>query len=95
MFELSGFQRDILYCIAAADDPHGREIQDRLEETTSMDVNYGRLYPNLDTLVEKGLIKKQSKDGRANLYTLSDLAINIITERRQWENSQLKSIELN
>lgn len=94
MFELTGFQRDLLYSIAGADDPHGTELKDRLEEATSMEVNHGRLYPNLDALVEKGLVKKQSKDKRTNLYRLTDLAIELITERRQWEDSQLESIEV-
>lgn len=51
------------------------------------------LYPNRDALVEMGLIKK-SKDKRIISYTITNHTIELITERRQWEDFQLESIEL-
>jgi len=94
MYQLTEFQRDLLYCIAGSDNPYGLQLGRELEEYTSTEVNHGRLYPNLDTLVEKGFIKKQSKDDRTNLYTLTDLAIKHIQERRQWENNKLEGLDL-
>jgi DNA-binding PadR family transcriptional regulator len=94
MNELTGFQRDLLYCIAGTNDPYGLQIGRELENYTSTEVNHGRLYPNLNTLVEKGLVKKQSKDDRTNLYTLTDLAIDHIEERRQWENDKLQHLNI-
>jgi len=90
MFELTSFQRDILYCIAGMDDPYGLQIKQKLEDTTSMDVNHGRLYPNLDSLIELGFITKEPKDKRTNLYLLSEQGTKLITRRRQWEDSQLQ-----
>ncbi len=32
MYDLTGFQRDLLYVIAGLDDPHGLAIKDELED---------------------------------------------------------------
>ena len=45
----------MLYVIAGLDEPHGLAIKEELEGYYESEVNHGRLYPNLDTLVEKGL----------------------------------------
>ena len=47
MFELTGFQRDVLYCIAGAEEPYGLGIKAELEAYGDTEVNHGRLYPNL------------------------------------------------
>ena len=94
MFELTGFQRDMLYCIAAMDDPYGLKIKQKLEEATSLDVNHGRLYPNLDSLVELGLVKKEEKDKRTNLYLLTEQGTRLLEERRQWEDEKLQDTEI-
>jgi DNA-binding PadR family transcriptional regulator len=94
MFELTGFQRDLLYGIAGTDDPSGQELRSKLEQSSSVEINRGRLYPNLNDLVDKGLVDKQSKDNRTNLYTLTDQAIDLIADRRQWIDDQLEQIDL-
>lgn len=94
MFELTGFQRDLLYCIAGTDDPSGQEVRSELEQTSSIEVNHGRLYPNLDDLVDQGLVKKQSKNNRTNLYRLTDQARELIADRRQWEDERLEGLSL-
>ena len=90
MYELSGFQRDLLYCVAALNEPHGLEIGRELAEDSSTEVNHGRLYPNLTDLVEEGLLKKEEKDGRTNLYELTPLGIEVIEERQEWESDKLQ-----
>jgi DNA-binding PadR family transcriptional regulator len=89
MFELTGFQRDVLYCIAGADEPYGLGIKRELEEYGGTEVNHGRLYPNLDTLVERGYIEKQSIDKRTNSYELTDAGWELLTERHEWEAERL------
>jgi PadR family transcriptional regulator, regulatory protein PadR len=54
MKDLTAFQRDALYVIAGLDDPHGLAIKEELEEYYNKTVHHGRLYSNLDTLVNKG-----------------------------------------
>lgn len=61
MYDLTGFQRDALYVIAGLDNPKGLEIKAKLDESYGSEINHGRLYPNLDELVNKGLIEKGAR----------------------------------
>ena len=89
MYDLTGFQRDLMYAISGLDEPYGLAIKEALQEYRSEEVNHGRLYPNLDTLVEKGYVEKGQKERRTNLYTLTDDAREAIDARRQWEDDNL------
>jgi Predicted transcriptional regulators len=86
MHDLTGFQRDLLYVIAGLDDPHGLAIKEELEGYYESDVNHGRLYPNLDTLVEKGLVEKGQRDRRTNFYTLTRRGERELDARQDWES---------
>ena len=90
MHELSSFQRDLLYCVAALNGPSGLEIGRELAEYSLTEVNHGRLYPNLNDLIDMGLLSKEEKDGRTNLYGLTPLAIELLEERHQWEADKLR-----
>ncbi|MFB6092462.1 MAG: PadR family transcriptional regulator [Haloquadratum sp.] len=85
MYDLTGFQRDLLYVIAGLDKPHGLAIKDELEEYYEKEIHHGRLYPNLDTLVEKGLVDKGERDRRTNYYTLTRRGRREIAARKDWE----------
>lgn len=85
MHDLTGFQRDLLYTIAALNDPKGLTIKDELEAYYGSEINQGRLYTNLDTLVEQGLVEKGQLDRRTNQYTLTDRARRQLRARREWE----------
>lgn len=69
MHDLTGFQRDCLQAIAKLNNPKGLEIKDELEKEYR-DVKHGRLYPNLDVLIEKGFVNKKEISGRTNNYSL-------------------------
>ncbi|MFA9516986.1 helix-turn-helix transcriptional regulator [Halopenitus sp. H-Gu1] len=86
---LTAFQRDILYVITGLDEPYGLAIKEVLDAYYESEVNHGRLYPNLDTLVEEGLINKGNIDDRTNSYTLTSQARQTLQERRMWENERL------
>lgn len=86
MYDLTGFQRDLLYVTAGLDEPHGLAIKDELEDYYEKEIHHGRLYPNLDTLVEKGLIEKSEKDRRTNLYSLTRRGTREIEARHEWVN---------
>jgi PadR family transcriptional regulator, regulatory protein PadR len=92
MEDLTAFQRDLLYVIAGLGDPYGLAIKEGLEESYDKEVNHGRLYPNLDTLVDMGLVDKGKYDKRTNVYTLTRRGRQEITARREWEN-QYVSLE--
>jgi len=85
MYDLTHFQRDLLYVIAGKDKPHGLAIKDELEEYYEGEIHHGRLYPNLDELVEKGLVEKGQRDRRTNFYSLTSRGQREIEARRDWE----------
>ncbi|SDG42906.1 PadR family transcriptional regulator [Halorientalis regularis] len=89
MHDLTGFQRDLLYLIAGRDEPHGLAIKDEMDQYYETEIHHGRLYPNLDTLVEKGLVEKGSKDRRTNAYTITQRGRREIEARREWEQEYL------
>jgi DNA-binding PadR family transcriptional regulator len=84
MFDLTSFQRDILYVTAGFDRPSGQRIKSELE-TGSETITHGRLYPNLDALVEEGHLEKGSIDRRTNFYAISETGMTALAERRKWE----------
>lgn len=91
MEELAAFQRDALYVTVGLDEPHGLAIKDELEAYYEKEVHHGRLYPNLDTLVEKGLVKKGKHDNRTNSYSFTQRGRREIEACRKWED-QLHSV---
>ena len=90
MYDLTGFQRDLLYTVAGIDDPHGLAIKEELEKYYEKEIHHGRLYPNLDTLVDKGLIEKTAKDRRTNSYSITRRGTREIEARREWENQYVE-----
>lgn len=85
MFELTAFQRDLLYVTAGLDRPSGQEIKSELLESIDR-ITHGRLYPNLDTLVEQGYLDRGQIDRRTNFYELTESGKSAIRDRRRWEN---------
>jgi len=84
--QLSSFQRDALRVIALcmadddAEEPYGLGIKRALSDWYGEEVNHGRLYPNLDTLVESGLVTKQELDKRTNAYRLTDDGADVLQD---------------
>jgi PadR family transcriptional regulator PadR len=93
MYDLTGFQRDLLYVIDGLDDPHGLALKASLENYYEKEIHHGRLYPNLDELVEKGLVEKGEKDQRTNIYTLTRRGRREIEARREWEQEYVEPAE--
>ena len=90
MHDLTGFQRDILYVITGLEEPHGLAVKDELDDYYEQEINHGRLYPNLDDLVDKGLLEKGELDKRTNVYTVTKRGLREIEARREWENQYLE-----
>ncbi|GAA0460305.1 PadR family transcriptional regulator (plasmid) [Halococcus dombrowskii] len=86
MYDLTGFQRDLLYVAANKDEPNGLELRDELENYYGSQIHHGQLYSNLDTLVEKGLIEKGQLNRRANYYQVTQRGHREIEARREWED---------
>lgn len=71
--DLSKFQLDVLSVLAASSRP-GKGIEQALEEQYDEEIPHGRVYQNLDQLVEVGLVEKYEKEvnGRTHLYALTE-----------------------
>ena len=89
MYDLTGFQRDLLFIINGLDEPHGLAIKEELETYYEKEIHHGRLYPNLDTIVDKGLVNKGQQDRRTNYYTVSSRGERVLSDRRGWEDQYL------
>lgn len=89
MYDLTAFQRDALFVIAGHDQPHGLAIKETLDEYYTEEINHGRLYPNLDELVDTGLVEKGEIDNRTNSYVLTDRGERELDVRREWEEELL------
>ena len=85
MDDLTGFQRDLLYVIAGADQPSGQDVKEEIEGYYTSEINHGRLYPNLDTLVNKELVEKGQLDRRTNYYDITENGEQQIQDRRDWQ----------
>jgi DNA-binding PadR family transcriptional regulator len=85
MIDLAAFQQLILLDAAIRErtdghPPHGLAIKHDLTEWYTQagelnpdeQVNHGRLYPNLDKLVTRGLIEKSERDNRTNEYRVTE-----------------------
>lgn len=92
MHDLTGFQRDLLYVLAGLEEPIGLEVKAEIESYYGSEIEAGRLYPNLDTLVGMGLVRKDEVDGRTNAYLLTHRGVNELLERREWVNRYLDEL---
>jgi DNA-binding PadR family transcriptional regulator len=82
--ELTAFQRDILWAMSHRGAMKGFAVKDELELYYDEAINHGRVYQNLDALVEAGYVAKHSQDGRTNEYKLTADAKQALSRRRTW-----------
>lgn len=81
--DLTAFQQNILV-ILSEEPMYGLAIKRELESYYDTEVNHGRLYPNLDDLVDMGLVEKSELDKRTNQYELTDLGEEAVLDRLEW-----------
>jgi DNA-binding PadR family transcriptional regulator len=86
--ELTAFQQNIL-TILAEEPRYGLAIKRELETYYDSEVNHGRLYPNLDELVEIGLVEKSELDKRTNQYALTDDGYEAVLDQLGWMFSRI------
>ena len=87
MHDLNGYQRDLLFAIAGNGGASGLTIKAELDEYYGEELNHGRHYPNLDELVDEGLVEKGRIDDRTNSYTLTARGRREIDARMEWQRS--------
>ncbi|MFB6069617.1 MAG: PadR family transcriptional regulator [Halanaeroarchaeum sp.] len=85
--DLTAFQKNIL-TVLAEEPRYGLAIKRELESYYDDEVNHGRLYPNLDDLVTKGLVEKSELDKRTNEYALTDDGYDAVLDDIAWTLSR-------
>jgi len=90
--EMTAFQQNIL-AILAEEPMYGLAIKRELEEYYGAEVNHGRLYPNLDELVELGFVEKSELDKRTNQYSLTDDGYEAVLDQLRWTFGRMISEE--
>jgi DNA-binding PadR family transcriptional regulator len=85
--DLTAFQQNILV-ILSEEAMYGLAIKRELEDYYDEEVNHGRLYPNLDDLVEMGLVEKSQLDKRTNEYGLTDDGLEAVLGQVEWKLSK-------
>jgi len=85
--DLTAFQHNILV-ILSEEAMYGLAIKRQLESYYDTEVNHGRLYPNLDDLVEMDLVEKSELDKRTNQYALTEDGRDAVLNRLNWELSK-------
>jgi DNA-binding PadR family transcriptional regulator len=85
--DLTAFQQNILV-ILSEEAMYGLAIKRQLEDYYGEEINHGRLYPNLDNLVDKGLLNKSELDKRTNQYELTDEGLAAVVGLLEWNLSK-------
>jgi len=91
--DLTKFQIRIL-TILEDNEQYGLATKRDLEEYYGTDVNHGRLYPNLDDLVEKGYVEKSKIDNRTNGYRLTARGRDALVNELGWLVDQVDGLVL-
>jgi len=86
---LRGFKRDAIVAVLRRggwpdadpeDRPYGLGIKRELEIMRDVEVNHGRLYPNLDDLADAGLLRIGERDKRTNTYHVTEAGVDALYE---------------
>jgi DNA-binding PadR family transcriptional regulator len=85
--DLSAFQQNVL-AVLSEEAMYGLAIKCHLESYYDSEVNHGRLYPNLDDLVELELVEKSELDKRTNQYALTDAGYETVIDTLGWTFSK-------
>lgn len=88
--QLSAFRRNILFVLAKLGPSKGVAVKSKLQNLYAQQIKHGRLYPNLDDLVEAGYIDKSERDQRTNEYALTNKAQKALQTQINWEKKCLE-----
>ncbi|WP_254544130.1 PadR family transcriptional regulator [Halomarina pelagica] len=89
LFDLTGFQRDLLYVLVGLEHPSGQRIKTELDSVSEYEPSDARLYSNLDVLVLQGYVEKETADQRTNSYALTEQGYEALAARQEWKDTYL------
>ncbi|MFC6906742.1 helix-turn-helix transcriptional regulator [Halalkalicoccus tibetensis] len=82
-------RRQQILIVLSENPQYGLAIKGELEDYYGNEVNHGRLYPNLDELVERDLIAKSELDKCTNQYELSNDGYDLLLGELNWRLSKV------
>lgn len=85
--DLTRFRVDLLVAAGRLGGASGQDLRRTLADAYGVDldeINHGRLYPNLDDLVDVGLLDRGQRDRRTNEHTLTDAGRRVLDDRAAW-----------
>jgi DNA-binding PadR family transcriptional regulator len=85
--DLTAFQHTILVILTEGP-RYGLAIKRELESYYGSEINHGRLYPNLDELVDMEFIEKSELDKRTNQYELTEDGQDAVLDTIEWTLSK-------
>lgn len=91
--ELTGFRRDIVATLAESGPVKGTAVKEEIEELYGESIHHGRLYPNLEELIDAGLIEKGEIDRRTNEYGLSDRGEAALLAYKSWIEEKAEAVD--
>ena len=90
--DFTRFQLDLLAVLggdgSAEGTDYGLAIKRTLEAYYGCEVRHGRLYPNLDGLIDRGLVEKRAVDKRTNSYALTEAGRDLLRARIDYLTDQ-------
>jgi hypothetical protein len=92
---LIGFERDLLFTVARLEgsNPHGVAVREELEAHYDEEINQGRLYQNLRSLVDADRVHTLPLDGRTKVYRLTDRTREELAAHLDWQRECLSDDE--
>lgn len=92
---LIGFERDLLFTVARLEgsNPHGVAVREELEAHYDEEINQGRLYQNLRSLVDADRVHTLPLDGRTKVYRLTDRTREELAAHLDWQRECLRDDE--
>lgn len=82
---LTALQWDMLWTLSKHDSLKGVGVRQELVEYYGEDVSYGEVYPNLDALVDLGLVVRGEGDHHTNRFELTEEGRRTLARRQIWQ----------
>lgn len=91
--DLTLFRVECLAAIAHLDAEqevvNGLEVLETVANRLDVESRHGRIYPNLEWLIERELVEKQKVNGRTNAYSLTSLGTQALRFFGEWYSEAL------
>lgn len=89
---LSALQWDVLWTLSKRGALSGIGIREELVDYYGEDVSYGEVYPNLDALVDFGLVTRREGDHHTSEFKLTEEGRHTLARRQVWQEGLGTSI---